>query len=621
MLFVIAYHVRPYLFGGGLGGVDVFFVISGFLITGVIAQGLATGAFSLREFYARRVRRLLPALGLVLLFSLVAGWLLFGPEALNGLAAGTVASATMSNNWRLWLTMDYFGAPANFDPLMHLWSLGVEEQFYLLWPVSLIVLLRAKRPLAWISVVIGLSFALNLVQSVWYPAAAFYLPFARLWEPLLGSALWLMQRHTVASATTPRSQRLRDSLAAAGAFLVVLACIAQRDPAPWPGLKVLAPTLGATMIIAAGAESWVNRTLLANRLLVTVGLISYPLYLWHQPLLAFKRYASPTMPGWQRIAVLALAFVLAYLTYRLVELPIRRRGGARAVAWLIASQGVLIVAGGVIMSLEGAPGRFNERQQLLFAWQTRTMHPTAENSRQNCSLQRMERPSSLLPECVAEAPEVVQSSRVLLLGDSFAGHLLPGIQAVIDSRIAFRKLIAPGCKPVPVPEPELLLPTATTRFCAELNQFAMQFVHKFRPGTVILSADWGVAEELSTVEETVRRLQGSGVSRVVIVGSVAHFDVAVNVAAMQALAHGELPFRLPTHQLPALRRVDSTLRAIAARTGAILVTPLDVQCDVTTCLTALGPNVGQLTTWDNGHLTPAGSQFVVERLLRPYLKP
>ncbi len=333
VLSVLAFHAFPNGFKGGFIGVDVFFVISGYLISTIIFENLDRGTFSFREFYARRVKRIFPALLLVLIVSYTFGWFVLLSDEYKQLGKHIAAGAGFVSNIVLWNEAGYFDNP-DTKPLLHLWSLGVEEQFYFIWPLLLFLAWKLKfNRLAIIIFIAVISFYLNISQVKIDSTAAFYSPQTRFWEILSGSLLaWATLNKSVETVkiklrmrlSTACSNQLTHILSFIGPLLLIFGFIVINKSNPFPGMWALVPVLGAVLIISVGPHAWVNRTLLSNRVAVWIGLISYPLYLWHWPLLSFARIIEGEIPSTHiRIAALILSVVLAWLTYILLEKPLR----------------------------------------------------------------------------------------------------------------------------------------------------------------------------------------------------------------------------------------------------------------------------------------------------------
>ena len=333
VLSVVIFHAFPEYLGGGFIGVDVFFVISGFLITSLILREQREERFSLRHFYARRIRRIFPALSLVLGFGLVAGWICLNFMEYKQLTKHTGSSAIFITNFMLLREAGYFDNAADTKPMLHLWSLAIEEQFYLAWPLVLMFFKRLTRWLFPVLVVLllsSLTYSLSLVFKGDLEHD-FYSPLSRSWELLLGASLAFGVSRQAAIATSARNMA-----GWVGLVLVFMSACFLDKSMPFPGYWALPPTLGAALILFAGMQSNVNRVLLASRPLVAIGLISYPLYLWHWPLLSFARILESQTPEPElRLALVLMSFILAWGTYRFIEKPIRFSDRyPRAVLWL-----------------------------------------------------------------------------------------------------------------------------------------------------------------------------------------------------------------------------------------------------------------------------------------------
>ena len=277
-MLVLNFHAFPDAMPGGFIGVDVFFVISGFLITGIISRELELGRFSLIGFYNRRIRRIFPALIVVLGATLVLGWFWMLPQAFAQLGRDAFASAAFLANIALLLQSGYFDVESARKPLLHLWSLGIEEQFYLFWPLLLMLAARLRSGVFAVAAILGIgSFLLNVALIGSDPVATFYLPFTRAFELLAGAALscgWIK----IDKAGAADNWR-----ASIGVALIVLAAVLLDSHRAFPGWWALLPVAGTALLLSTPA-AWVNRVVLASKPFVWVGLISYPLYLWHWPL-------------------------------------------------------------------------------------------------------------------------------------------------------------------------------------------------------------------------------------------------------------------------------------------------------------------------------------------------
>ncbi len=319
VLPVIFFHAGFRQFGGGFTGVDVFFVISGYLITSIILAETMAGSFSLLRFYERRARRILPALYLVMGTSVVAAWVFLAPFSGRDFYQSLAATALFSSNILFVIEAEnYFALISEYKPLLHTWSLALEEQFYVVFPIFLVLAWRLgrRRAMALSAVLALVSLSAAQWGSMAWPAATFYLLPTRGWELLIGAliALYLAGRDAV--EVSPAVRRFGSLL---GLLMIAYGVVAFDKATPYPSLYALAPTLGTALIILFATPQTEVGKLLGSKLLVGVGLVSYSAYLWHQPLFAFARHISMSEPGGVTLSGLAvLSFLLAYVSWRFV---------------------------------------------------------------------------------------------------------------------------------------------------------------------------------------------------------------------------------------------------------------------------------------------------------------
>lgn len=404
VLAVVGFHASPHWVRGGFVGVDIFFVISGFLISTILFGSLGGQGFSYAEFYARRIRRIFPALVVVLAATFAFGGFVLLSDEFRQLGKHTLASAAFVQNLVLWGDAGYFDTAAESKPLLHLWSLAVEEQFYIFWP--LVLGLAWRRPgrgvLVWMGVAIGLSFLLNVATVFRYPDAAFYSPLTRVWELGAGAVLAYLglrrQPHRVATR--------REWLGGAGLLLIAVGLVAIHRSKAFPGFWALLPVGGACLCIAAGPGAWINRHILGSRPFVWIGLISYPLYLWHWPLLAYARVLENGMdpPRAVRFGAVAVSVLLAWATYRWVERPLRRRDGTAVVAGLALAMGMIALMGALAWSRVLQPRHNDPSLQAIVAASSDWAYPDGMHATQ------------INGQTVYRVGE--GRSRVLLVGDS-----------------------------------------------------------------------------------------------------------------------------------------------------------------------------------------------------------
>lgn len=460
VLPVVIFHAAPGLLPGGFLGVDIFFVISGYLISLILFRQQSGGSFSFLDFYGRRIRRLFPALILVLLASLGFGFFaLFANEyELLGRHAGSAIVFLL--NLRLLGEVGYFDVAAHTKPLLHLWSLSVEEQFYVFWPILLLLCRRLRA--GWVELLVG-SALLSCAYALWLgdinPDKPYYHPLARFWELLAGAAVAYMH-HKQGVNWLPawlQGSVARNALSLAGLLLLSSALLAFGGALQHPGLATLWPLAGAVTLIATGPDAMANR-LLAWRPLVWIGLISYPLYLWHWPILSYLRIVQSGDPAqWMLWAGAVLALVLAWLTYRWVELPLRTAKDRRRVtASLAAAMGGLLVASIAIASQKGLPVR--SALQYLQKHESQMVR----EARQDKSCVDLFKSESAPVYCRQHKPG---ERMIAIVGDSHAHALFPGVAELAATHGYGTLLLAnSGCPP--------LMGTVMGRNSAEQQQCA-----------------------------------------------------------------------------------------------------------------------------------------------------
>lgn len=460
VLSVVAFHAFPAWAKGGFIGVDIFFVISGFLISTIIFENLDKGTFNFAQFYGRRIKRIFPALLLVLIASFAFGWFALLADEYKQLGKHIAAGAGFVSNFILLREAGYFDNSAETKPLLHLWSLGVEEQFYIVWPFVLWLAWKRKFNLLMLTTLVALvSFYLNLRGIEQDAVATFYSPQTRFWELLSGSILaWFVtyKKITFCHATVLQnsglnpclklgvhfSKTLESVVALIGSLLIAYGFWRITKDATFPGKWAVIPVLGTILIIIAGPQAWINRKILSNRIVVWFGLISYPLYLWHWPLLSFARIVEGEVPSRNiRIASIVLSVMLAWLTYTLVERPIRLGKGGKA---MIPTLVVIIVIIGCVGYRGYASDGLKSRQIIKdLKTDTRAMNnPTFEKNMEKC---RNFVGNSLSDNCLTNQSFNYPSKfDFYFIGDS---HSLALSSSLIHSDINFLSLGRGGCLP------------------------------------------------------------------------------------------------------------------------------------------------------------------------------
>jgi len=405
-------------------------VISGYLIAGIIDREIQGNRFSILNFYARRARRIFPALALVLIFVLQIGAVVLLPGEYRQLGLHVFGGVGFIENLILWQEAGYFDGASEEKPLLHLWSLAVEEQFYLVFPWLLVGLHRWGRKVSDVLVVlIAVSFLAGLNALSSDASGAFFLPQNRIWELLVGAWMALSARPKRIIA----HPSLREGFSILGLFLLIGSVILIRREIGFPGFAALPPVLGATLLMISGPETWVNRVVLSSRWVVGLGLVSYPLYLWHWVLLSLGHILAPTLPAFGRLALVGLSLLLAFGTTRFIEHPIRF-GSPPAVRirtlWL--GMGLIAAVGLGVYAADGIPKRFTDpRQQMV------VQSPSSNRGADAACVG----PLQSLRFCRTIGSE---RPRMALIGDSHSLHLVEGLKV---AGLHFLFLGRAGCPP------------------------------------------------------------------------------------------------------------------------------------------------------------------------------
>jgi peptidoglycan/LPS O-acetylase OafA/YrhL len=359
ILPVVLFHAFPTLLPGGFIGVDIFFVISGFLITSILLKDMEAGTYSIKHFYARRVRRIFPALSVVLFFCLALGWVVLTAVEYRSLGKHVAGGAGFVANIMFWKEVGYFDAASDTKPLLHLWSLGIEEQFYIVWPLLLYLAFKKSWNILWLIVTLAVcSFGLNVWQVGSDPGGTFYSPLTRSWELALGALLAYHVTRPI-PLLTQLVDRHQSLVSTVGLIFILLGFFLINEKNSFPGWWALLPALGSGLLIASSRQALINRVLLSNQIVVWVGLISFPLYLWHWPLLSFARIIHSEAPSIEvRCYLVAGSILLAALTYLIVERPIRCSGKRKYLILVLSLVMLAIaVAGITVFKTRGVKSR------------------------------------------------------------------------------------------------------------------------------------------------------------------------------------------------------------------------------------------------------------------------
>lgn len=631
ILPVVLFHAGVPGLGGGFVGVDVFFVISGYLMCSLIADEIARGKFSLLGFYERRIRRIFPALFAMMLTCAVVAWFAFMPQELLYFARSMSAASLVTSNIQLAKEAGYFDIGAQMKPLLHTWSLAVEEQFYIAFPLVMILLRRiAPRQIIPITlVVLAASFAAGIGVLNRNPTAAFYLSQYRIWELLIGGVLGLR------AIPEMRGETGRQVLAATGLLLIGTAVFTFTEKTTFPGFAALLPCLGAACIIHARAGNGMVGRFLALRPMVFVGLISYSLYLWHWPIIVFARYfTGHELTPALRLVVIFASLLVAVASWHFVERPFRRSrvllAGRLLPATVVLLVGVTAGAGALVVMSGGAPGRLPDNVRAIYAatydrsqfYQAGCFSESDHKGPSNADVENGK--VCALGDLNDTGPDF------LVWGDSHAAAMAPAIDAAAATG-GFGGMFAAHASCPPLNDVPLATP-GDTRRCTAFNSSVRDLIREKHIPLVFMLAYWpkyvhqselpnegdyfdasippNVADYSTPVaaalDSTLAQLKQEGVKVVLVmdVPEMGHFvPEALAKAKLEGTSSDIAPPRSYIAERQALAR--SVLEKYAVKYDAMIVDPLPSFCDNDRCHASQG---GVPLYIDADHITASAAK-------------
>jgi peptidoglycan/LPS O-acetylase OafA/YrhL len=627
VLSVVAFHAFPATVPNGFIGVDIFFVISGFLISTILVGDAADNSLPVKtmlaQFYQRRIRRIFPALILVLATCFALGYATLIPGDLKKLSLRIVASACFCLNLLLSRATGYFESEASSNPVLHLWSLGVEEQFYLAWPLVVVFAIRARVGYLRTAVFLGAaSFFWNESRPMAEAGPSFFLPQTRLWELLIGAIAAAVypalpwgrpgRRSVAGNGGGPAGGRpaevihrvLSSVLSLGGCALIAVGLVHPTNRLTVPNGFTLFPTLGAALVVCSDGRSWVDRILLSNPVFVWFGLISYPLYLWHWPLLVFAEGELSGSPGIvAKGAVTALAILLAWLTYRFVEDPVRRGAHGMVKTFALAGSMAALVALSLLSyQRQGFPARFPKIVEELADfnfdygkyWREGTYFLDAGQDETTFRTNGL----------------VVASAKpsLYLWGDSHAAALYPGMMACLGDRYTIVQRTGAAMPPL-LDDDSRELRLYTRR----INSFVLDAIGREHPACVVLAANW-CACAWEKVEETISKLKAAEVGHIVLVGPEPQWNTSLPqqlTSYVRSHRREPVPRRLKTGFSNEPMRIDALMEALCRRDGVQYISPCRIFWSEEGFLVRTGDTADSLVAFDYGHLTAAGSVYLV----------
>jgi peptidoglycan/LPS O-acetylase OafA/YrhL len=610
VLPVIFFHAGFEQIGGGFIGVDVFFVISGYLITQIISQDLDLGKFSIADFYVRRAKRILPALFLILIFTSVAAALISDKDFLSKYAWALMSVTTFSANIYFWKTASYFDTSSEYNPLLHMWSLAVEEQYYLFFPIILAALW--KMPPIYRLLILVAMFVLSIAAAEWgsvnAPTATFYLLPTRFWELLAGG---------FAALYGSRWSQARDGgvqaqlLSMLGLALITWSILTLDELTPFPGRYAVAPVLGAVLIILFAMPNTLTGAVLSSAPFVFIGKISYSAYLWHQPLFALYRQVVPVMSVAVALLLIALTLVLAYLSWKFVETPFRQIKDSQWRVLSVSAVGIVVLTAiGPLLYGYSNYRQWGPQEAKLIALSNYKI-PRQGSCFLDSSLQSSEK---FAADCRGSG-----GRGVLVWGDSHAAALASGF---VELGEPITQFTANSCPPLMVDA------FKAQRYCYAINRFVLSEVARAKPHIVVLDGYWGrYATRLEAIKTTVAMIKAaSPATKVVVMGGVPLWPVSLPKYLIMTKTfapdtrQGELVY-VNNPKIGGIRKSDVKIRALVSPDATFM--PVEkILCKQDSCAAYIknGDEIS-ITAYDYGHLTKFGASVVASMILNdPNLK-
>jgi len=605
VIAVIFFHSHLIGFGGGYVGVDIFFVISGYLITSIILRQLEADNFSLVNFYVRRIRRILPAIIFVSLVCIPIAWVVLTPRDMKDFAQSIAAVSTFSSNILFWKETGYFDQAVGLKPLLHTWSLAVEEQFYALYPLMLIILSFFNRYIKIFSlfIIFILSFSFSVYLQTRDPSGAFYLIFSRAWELLAGSfvAFYFVTHHH------SKYPLLNQTLSGFGLMLIFFSIIKFDQYSSQSTYAMIIPVLGTSLVILfADKDTLVSRALSSN-VLVSLGLLSYSAYLWHHPILSFFQYIYGSSISTILLSSLGLSsFFLAYPTWRYLENPSRDVNlisNKKMVYTTLFFMSILLAFGITGHLKNGFDFRYSENDKRIINFLSYDVSEIYKEG--SCFLRADQDVGEFDQSCLRQ-----NNKSLFLWGDSHAAALSHGLNKNFNQ---MSQLNSSGCPPI-INQPFYSRPN-----CFEFNNFAVSKIEAHKPKKIIIHSNWisYSKAELNGLNDTILIIKKLSPDSVIyIVGGMPQWkpDLPRLIVKKNLSDISELK-KLEISDSVAMYNTDSIISEIALKHRVNFISIFNEICDGDLCSALIPSGIGfEPIVWDYGHLTESGSIYVADKI-------
>ncbi|MBD8214828.1 acyltransferase family protein [Erwinia persicina] len=605
VLPVIAYHMGIGGIPGGFTGVDIFFVISGYLICGIIYNSAISDNFSWLDFYKRRCLRILPPLFVVLLATMIFGYYHLLPAQFTDLSNSALAALLSASNIFFWKTTGYFDGPADLKPLLHTWSLAVEEQFYILFPVVLLLVIRLfrRRTTQVMLLVIAGSLLLSIYGVTRKPTFTFYMLPTRAWELALGGIIAIAG---LEAKTAHYSAALKHGMSLAGLGLILFGFLWLDTTLPFPAWNALYPCLGSFLIILAGQQSVVSR-LLALKPVVYIGMISYCLYLWHWPIIVYSRMFFNIEPGVRELVILALTFGLAVASRYLIEIPFRYR-----LAWVSPGRivtasvmGLAVMASGAVYKghISNSSGQFSAEALALAQYSEYSKMPEFDYQyrRGQCFVDgKNEEDKPFNREFCLKTSSTAKN--YVMIGDSHAAHLWRAVSLAAGEGVNVIQATSAGCKPLY--KQDLRNP------CTRLVDYVYdEWIPGHHIDGIIISARWA-PEDIAPLRATLDHLKSRSDNIIVMGPTVEYTEALPDLLAYQTDGRKDL---VASSIKKEVRGTDARMRAAMAQQGTPYISVYSIVCPGNVCRGLASD--GHPTSNDYGHFTLSGAKDVAKQAM------
>jgi peptidoglycan/LPS O-acetylase OafA/YrhL len=618
IIAVVLFHYFPTLIPGGYVGVDVFFVISGYLITKIIFIKVEENNFSIIDFYSKRIKRIFPVLIIVIITIIIIGKFILFKDEYQSLKDNIFYSSIFLSNYGYYKESGYFDRSSDTKALLHLWSLSIEMQFYIIWPIVLVLLFRIKKYAIYaIYIILILSFIFCVYQTYVNPTLAFYNPLARGWELIIGGLVFLKEK----IQTRKINLHLNNFKSIIGLAMILGSCLLLNKYSMFPGWAALIPTFGAFLILDSSNNCFFNKYIISKKIFISIGLISYSIYLWHWPLLVFARiYMSEIPPVSIRLILILVVVIISYLTYKYIEKPIGEKKFSNNIIYILIMLMILI---GVYSALENNKQKSTiisskvEFEDHFFKYRNQnTLSEFEKKFRHECNFYQVEKyyegnPTLIPKDKIDNSCFNIKSNKqtVLLWGDSHAQMLNAGLTDDLPSNWQVLQIASSGCYPNVD-----YINDSESNYCVRSNWFATNFIKENKIDVVVIAQSSG--HNLSIINYTVNKLLSFGVKKVIVMGPAPKWNDFLPRIIIRQL-WDNIPLRTFTGVNKEVLTLNTELkRGFINSPQKVYVDTISIFCNSQGCLTSINEDIKEgLVSWDTGHLTEIASKYLASKIL------